>query len=289
MSDTPQRPLATYSQAALAAYLRGLGFESFVMPDGFPDAATQPRTSRGPASKSAGSPSGTQQSSPGPSEPQAAVTGALNGAAVQEAANFVIDASLTPEVRLTKLAEVREHASSCVACVLSRKRTSVVFGSGNEDADLMLIGEGPGAQEDRQGEPFVGPAGELLTKMLAAIGFDRDEVYIANVVKCRPPGNRDPKPEEVTACSGYLKAQIELVRPRVILALGRVAAQTLLTSAQSLGRMRGNWHEVHEVPVWVTYHPAALLRNASYKRPTWEDLQFVRDHLQGLPPVDGAS
>lgn len=146
----------------------------------------------------------------------------------------------------------------------------------------MLIGEGPGAAEDREGLPFVGPAGELLTKMLAAIEIDRDSTYIANVVKCRPPGNRDPKPEEVAACSGYLEAQVRLIRPQVILALGRVAAQSLLVTTESLGKLRGRWHEYAGVPVWVTYHPAALLRNTSYKRPTWEDLQLVRDRLAEL-------
>jgi DNA polymerase len=156
-----------------------------------------------------------------------------------------------------------------------------VFGSGNPDADLMFIGEGPGAEEDRRGLPFVGPAGELLTRIIRAIDLAREDVYIANIVKCRPPRNRDPEPEEVAACRGYLESQIELVRPRLIVALGRVAAQTLLGNDQPLGRMRGQWHQVLGVPTMVTYHPAALLRNASLKRPVWEDMQRVRDRLAG--------
>jgi DNA polymerase len=159
----------------------------------------------------------------------------------------------------------------------------VVFGSGDPHADLMFIGEGPGAEEDRRGLPFVGPAGELLTRIIRAIGLEREQVYIANVVKCRPPRNRDPEPDEVTACRGYLEAQIDLVRPRVIVALGRVAAQSLLGNDLPLGRMRGQWYTVRGVDTRVTYHPAALLRNASLKRPTWDDLQQVRDRLAAGP------
>ncbi|MEE8524165.1 MAG: uracil-DNA glycosylase [Thermoanaerobaculia bacterium] len=189
------------------------------------------------------------------------------------------DAGVAAAADSTNLAAVAAEASTCTACRLCRGRTQVVFGSGNPEADLMLIGEGPGAEEDRQGLPFVGPAGALLTKILAAIGQDRDRVYIANVVKCRPPGNRDPEPDEVAACRPFLERQIALVKPRVIVALGRVAAQCLLRSGDSLGRLRGRWHEVAGVPARATYHPAALLRNAGWKRPTWEDMQIVRDRL----------
>ncbi len=183
--------------------------------------------------------------------------------------------------RAPLLAAVAERAAACTLCRLSQKRRTVVFGTGDPDADLMFIGEGPGAEEDRQGLPFVGPAGELLNKIIAAIGLAREEVYIANIVKCRPPGNRDPQPDEAEACREYLEAQIDLVRPRVIVALGRVAAQSLLDSKAPLGRMRGTWYRVREVPTRVTYHPAALLRNAAFKRPTWEDMQIVRDRLLG--------
>ncbi|MFP3940095.1 MAG: uracil-DNA glycosylase, partial [Thermoanaerobaculia bacterium] len=155
----------------------------------------------------------------------------------------------------------------------------VVFGTGDPDADLMFVGEGPGAEEDRQGLPFVGAAGELLTKIIEAIGLRREEVYIANVIKCRPPGNRDPLPDEASACRSYLDRQIDLVRPRVIVALGRVAAQALLGNDLPLGRMRGRWFTVRGVPAMVTYHPAALLRNRAWKRPTWEDMQAVQKRL----------
>lgn len=184
--------------------------------------------------------------------------------------------------RIQAMAGVAGRASSCQACGLCRGRRNVVFGQGHPDADLMLIGEGPGAQEDRQGLPFVGPAGELLNKIITAIDETREGVYIANVVKCRPPNNRDPLPDEVDACRAYLEAQIDLVRPKVLVALGRVAAQALLGSRESLGRLRGRWHEVRGVPTRATYHPAALLRNAGWKRPTWEDMQLVRDRLREL-------
>ena len=182
--------------------------------------------------------------------------------------------------RAAALAKLAEKASVCRACQLAEGRQNVVFGSGDPDADLLFIGEGPGAQEDRQGLPFVGPAGELLTKIIEAIDRTRDRVYIANIVKCRPPRNRDPEPQEVAACREYLERQIELIRPRVIVALGRVAAQTLLGNDLPLGRMRGEWHLVSAVPTMVTYHPAALLRNASFKRPVWEDMKQVRDRLR---------
>jgi DNA polymerase len=182
--------------------------------------------------------------------------------------------------RAQALALVAAEANGCERCELSRGRTNVVFASGDPNADLMLIGEGPGAQEDRQGLPFVGPAGELLTKILLAIERSRDQVYIANIVKCRPPQNRDPRPEEVAACRPYLEQQIALVQPRVIVALGRVAAQTLLGNDYPVGRLRGTWWEVAGVPVRVTYHPAALLRDANLKRPTWEDMKIVRERLR---------
>lgn len=201
----------------------------------------------------------------------------------------VSEAAVPEEVaaRRRELAAVAEEAASCRQCRLCRDRRSVVFGSGDADADLMLIGEGPGAEEDRQGLPFVGPAGALLTRILRAIDLERDEVYIANMVKCRPPRNRDPADDEVAACRPFLERQIELVAPRVIVALGRVAAQALLRSGDSLGRLRGRWHEVRGVPTWVTYHPAALLRNRGYRRPTWEDMQVVRDRLREGPPAAG--
>jgi uracil-DNA glycosylase family 4 len=183
--------------------------------------------------------------------------------------------------------ELRRDALGCTRCRLSEGRTTVVFGEGDRDADLLVVGEAPGYEEDRQGRPFVGPAGKLLDKMLAAIGFRRDEVFICNVLKCRPPQNRDPVADEVAACSPYLRRQVELVAPKAICAFGRFAAQTLLASDLSLGRLRGATHEFMGIPVVVTYHPAALLRNQQWKRPTWEDLKVLRriyDEAGGRAP-----
>ena len=181
--------------------------------------------------------------------------------------------------RAALLAGVAAEALACTRCRLAEGRRTVVFARGNPEAGLMLIGEGPGAEEDRQGQPFVGPAGQLLDRIVAAIGLSREDVYVCNVVKCRPPGNRDPLPDEVAACRAFLENQVRLVRPRVIVALGRVAAQTLLGTDAPVGRLRGEWHELMGVPLRVTYHPAAILRNAGFKRPTWEDMQVVRDRL----------
>jgi DNA polymerase len=185
--------------------------------------------------------------------------------------------------RLARLTALCDQARRCTECRLSDSRRTVVVGSGNPDADLLLIGEGPGAEEDRRGLPFVGPAGELLTRIIEAIDLTRDDVYITNVVKCRPPRNRDPKRDEVQACLRFLEAQIDLVRPRVIVALGRISASTLLGTDGTMRSMRGRWHSVRGLPVRVTYHPAALLRDPSYRRPTWEDMQAVRDRLLEAP------
>ncbi len=164
--------------------------------------------------------------------------------------------------------------------------TNLVFSVGNPEADLMLIGEAPGEQEDQLGEPFVGAAGQLLNKILAAIDFKREDVYIANILKHRPPGNRNPKPEEAVRSLPYLKKQIELINPKIILCLGKVSGQTMLNSDDTLGNMRGSFHSFGNRELYVTYHPAALLRNAQWKRPTWEDVQKVRnryDELNGKP------
>jgi DNA polymerase len=158
-----------------------------------------------------------------------------------------------------------------------------VFGVGDPGAALMFVGEGPGADEDLQGEPFVGKAGQLLTKMIEAMGFRREEVYIANVVKCRPPGNRDPEPDEIAACEPFLKAQIAAVRPRVIVALGRFAVQTLLRDATPITRQRGAWREYEGVKLMPTFHPAYLLRNPAEKGKAWQDLQQVMRELGKAP------
>ncbi len=169
------------------------------------------------------------------------------------------------------------QVKNCTACELNKSRTQTVFGVGNRDADWLIIGEAPGAEEDRQGEPFVGPAGQLLTDMLGAIELTREQVYIANILKCRPPRNRDPKPEEVVLCEPYLKAQVNLIKPKVILALGRIAAQNLLKTDTAVGRLRGRSYLYGEqkIPLVVTYHPAYLLRSPQEKRKAWNDLKLA--------------
>jgi DNA polymerase len=176
---------------------------------------------------------------------------------------------------------LQQAASTCRACELHETRANVVFGVGERNASLMFIGEAPGAEEDRQGEPFVGAAGQLLNAMLKAIGMSRGDVFIANMLKCRPPGNRDPRPGEVAACAAYLARQVQLVQPRLIVALGRVAAQHLLQSDAPLGRLRGNLHEFgpQRIPFLATYHPAYLLRKPADKRKSWEDLKRIREVL----------
>ncbi len=187
----------------------------------------------------------------------------------------VIDAA--PEIAsLPTLAQIAEHVAGCTRCALYKSAKHPVPGEGNLSAELLCVGEAPGANEDEQGRPFVGEAGQLLTKILGAIQLSREDVYICNVLKHRPPGNRDPLPDEVFACQPYLLRQIELVKPRVILALGRFAAQTLLHTTTGIGALRGRIHRFHGVPLVVTYHPAALLRNESWKRPTWEDVKLAR-------------
>jgi uracil-DNA glycosylase len=166
--------------------------------------------------------------------------------------------------------------NTCRKCPLGATRTKFVFGVGSPNATLMVIGEAPGADEDAQGEPFVGRAGQLLTKILEAINFRREEVYICNILKCRPPGNRKPTPEESDLCTPYLKKQIALIKPKVILCLGLTAAENLLKTSESMGSLRGRVFQYENTPVMVTYHPAALLRNPNWKRPTWEDVQAVR-------------
>jgi DNA polymerase len=172
--------------------------------------------------------------------------------------------------------------NQCTACNLHKGRNKFVFGSGNPNADVMVVGEGPGAEEDKQGLPFVGRAGKLLTDILKAINFERDDVYIGNIVKCRPPDNRTPMPEEMETCLLYLKKQIEIIKPKVILCLGLTAAKGLLNKRDSLTSMRGKVFEFEDTKVMVTYHPAALLRNPNWKRPCWEDLQKFKKLYDGL-------
>ena len=179
--------------------------------------------------------------------------------------------------------KIEKTVSVCTLCSLSQSRTQTVFGVGNKQAELMIIGEAPGFHEDQQGEPFVGRAGQLLTAMMKAIGFERSDIYITNILKCRPPQNRDPHPEEVTLCTPYLDKQIELVNPRLLLAVGRIAAHYLLKRTNSLESMRQAIHHygIHHIPLIVTYHPAYLLRNPNDKKKAYEDLKFVKKTLAG--------
>ncbi|MGH7637423.1 MAG: uracil-DNA glycosylase [Gemmatimonadaceae bacterium] len=186
---------------------------------------------------------------------------------------------------LETLDAVGTAVASCTRCPLYSTATNPVPGEGNPNASLVIVGEAPGATEDEQGRPFVGAAGQLLTKILAAVDLRREDVFICNVLKHRPPGNRNPLPDEVAACSPYLVRQIELIRPKAILALGTFAAQTLLQTKLAIGKLRSQVHRYYGVPLIVTYHPAALLRNPSWKRPTWEDVQLVRRILDSTSSV----
>lgn len=181
--------------------------------------------------------------------------------------------------QLPSLEAIAAMVAECRLCPLWATAKNHVPGEGNPNADLVCVGEAPGENEDLEGRPFVGPSGQLLTKILAAIDLRREDVFIANVLKHRPPGNRNPAPDEVTACSPYLVRQIELIQPKVILAFGKFAAQTLLNSSLALTKLRGQIHTYHGVPLIATFHPAALLRNPSWKRPTWEDVQLARSIL----------
>lgn len=173
--------------------------------------------------------------------------------------------------------DLQQRVAKCQQCELHRERTQTVFGVGDHHADWLIIGEAPGAEEDKQGEPFVGRAGKLLNNMLFALGLQREQVFIANILKCRPPKNRDPKPGEVDACSSYLREQIDLIQPKIILAVGRIAAQNLMKTGTPIGKMRGRRYQYADtgIPVVVTYHPAYLLRSTREKRKAWQDLQLA--------------
>jgi len=177
---------------------------------------------------------------------------------------------------------LKATVNNCQKCPLHKGRKNAVFGSGKRDARLMIVGEAPGAEEDIQGLPFVGAAGQLLDKILQAVNFRREDVFITNIIKCRPPQNRDPQPEEIKSCIPYLWKQIQLIQPQIILAMGRFAGQVLLGKTTSISQMRGQIHSMKGISVLVTYHPAALLRNASWKRPTWEDVKLLRQKYDEL-------
>lgn len=188
---------------------------------------------------------------------------------------YVEDAPIQADVVMDDWALLATEVQQCTKCALCQTRTQTVFGSGNKQADWLLIGEAPGQSEDQQGLPFVGPAGQLLTEMIRAMGLSRDEVYIANIIKCRPPGNRDPHVDEVVNCRPYLQRQVALIQPKIILAVGRVAAQTLLNTELPLSKLRGKVHLLNDTPLIVVYHPAYLLRSLLEKRKAWQDLQLA--------------
>jgi len=177
------------------------------------------------------------------------------------------------EERLNKLRQ--EKIGECQRCSLCSQRTNLVFGAGSSSASILFVGEAPGSEEDLQGQPFVGKSGKLLTKMIEAMGFKRESVYICNVVKCRPPKNRDPLPEEIAACEPFLKEQISIIQPKIIVGLGRYACQTLLRSEVSIAKLRGIWHEYNGIRFMPTFHPAYLLRNPNAKKEVWDDLKAV--------------
>lgn len=205
----------------------------------------------------------------------------------QTAPHAAIQASAAPETLAqvvggdpaAALAAIRADIGDCTRCKLCKGRTNIVFGVGNPKAKLMFVGEGPGRDEDLQAEPFVGEAGKLLNRMILAMGLKRSDVYIANIVKCRPPKNRDPEPDEVAACEPFLRQQIAAIRPDYLVALGRYAAQTVLRDKTAISRMRGKWREYEGIPLMPTFHPAYLLRNPADKRLVWQDLQDVMQRL----------
>lgn len=185
-----------------------------------------------------------------------------------------------PPCRPETLDELEARLQGCILCGLCEKRRHIVFGGGNPQADLVLVGEAPGREEDEKGFPFVGEAGRLLDRILFAMQLSRQDVYICNVIKCRPPNNRDPQPEEIAACEQFLRQQLAIIQPRLIITLGRFAAQTLLQSKDPLGRLRGHWREYQGIPLMPTYHPAYLLRNPAGKRDVWEDMKQVLHRLK---------
>lgn len=287
------------------------GIESLYLPDGLDGALPLPertRSARSARSERPGQPSGTGQPAgagqpaptghparagqpAGPYQPAGTgqadqATHATHATQATQGERTTQSAQSTQSAQVTSLEALYAKYHRCTACALGFKRKHFVFGSGNEQADVMFVGEAPGAQEDEEGQPFVGQAGKLLTRILSAIEFNRDEVYITNILKCRPPNNRDPMPEEIDACDAILKEQIRLVRPRLICALGRVAAQALLKQNSSIRALRGRFHDYHGIKVLVTYHPSGLLRNAAYKRPTWEDVQMLRKEYDRIVQSD---
>jgi DNA polymerase len=277
-------------RALARAYLeqqRLLGTDAVMVPvPGERTAPTQP-LGAAPAPATPGSPPGSGDAA-SPSSGEVHLTpGASPGKLTKADAGLTYDPpaqdlfSSDPVQRATTLAEIAELVAACTKCRLCEERTNTVPGEGADRARLVVVGEGPGKTEDATGRPFVGKAGELLTKILSAIGLEREQVFICNIVKCRPPENRTPLYDEIANCVPYLFRQIELIGPSVILAMGNTAAQTLLNTKQSLGALRNKVHRFRGVPVIVTYHPAALLRNPNWKKPTWDDVRIAHRLLDG--------
>lgn len=247
-------------------------------PASAPPAAVAPAPAREPALASS-----SRSPSTGPAPARLPVIDDA-GASPDDALAAVVTGPGSAAERLERV--LTDVLGDCRRCKLHRGRSRLVYGVGDPEADLVFVGEGPGGDEDRQGIPFVGRAGQLLTRMIEAMGLQRDDVYICNVVKCRPPNNRDPEADEVEACERFLKAQLAIVQPKVIVTLGRHAAQTLLRRNTPITRLRGRWASYEGVPLLPTYHPAFLLREPARKREAWSDLQEVMKHL-GLQPSSG--
>jgi len=262
----PSTPGASHASADWREVLRGTGAS--------PDAGTRQREAREVQASAA---------APTPVAPVAPVVPVAAPAGISVGGDQVPTLSFGPA--LESLDAIATAVASCTRCPLYSTATNPVPGEGNPNANLVIVGEAPGATEDEQGRPFVGAAGQLLTKILGAVDLRREDVFICNVLKHRPPGNRNPMPDEVTACSPYLVRQIQLIRPKAILALGTFAAQTLLQTKLAIGKLRSQVHRYYGVPLIVTYHPAALLRNPSWKRPTWEDVQLVRRILDSATSI----
>ncbi|HET8541034.1 MAG TPA: uracil-DNA glycosylase [Anaeromyxobacter sp.] len=297
MSDESTRARTTEAAEIAAEALRHLAWLADAGVAEVPEPAVShdhgvrapPGPVRGGPSRDARETSGRAPPSPPPSAPTATSTPARAPTAAPTSS-----AAATPRAGAYRLGDrgcgspallaVREELGECARCKLAPARTNLVFGVGDPRAELMFVGEGPGADEDLQGEPFVGRAGQLLTRMIEAMGYRREDVYIANVVKCRPPGNRNPEPDEMDACEPFLRAQIRAVAPRAIVALGKIAAQTLLRDTTPISRLRGRWATYEGTRLMPTFHPAYLLRSPEEKKKAWEDLQLVMRELGKAPP-----
>jgi uracil-DNA glycosylase family 4 len=203
----------------------------------------------------------------------------------EEPASLTADVSAGETGGSESLEDIRRELGDCRRCPLGETRTNLVFGVGNENADIAFVGEAPGRDEDLRGEPFVGEAGQLLTKIVLAMGLAREDVYICNVLKCRPPNNRNPQPDEIESCEPFLLRQLQAISPKVIVALGTFAAQTLLRTREPISRLRGRFHDYHGIPLMPTFHPAYLLRNPAMKREVWDDMKTVLKKLGREPAV----